>query len=102
MNDAQNIYWLFTASAQTIAAFIAFVLAGYALVHTMMESAAQADETLIEIHESRKRQYHRYLSALVIITAFAILFSLIVVFLNAFQTVWVPILAVLSAFLITA
>jgi hypothetical protein len=43
MQDAQNIYWLFGAAAQTVAAFIAFLLAGYALVQGMMDAAAQAD-----------------------------------------------------------
>lgn len=46
MNGSENIYWLFSSAAQTIAAFIAFLLAGYALVQTMMETAVQADETL--------------------------------------------------------
>ncbi|MGZ5437926.1 MAG: hypothetical protein ACXWID_06460 [Pyrinomonadaceae bacterium] len=93
MRDAQNIYWLFTAAAQTVAAFVAFLLAGYALVQSMMDAAAQADETLFEIHESLKVRYHRQLSALVIVTAAAILSSLAVVFFNPHDSRWVKGLA---------
>jgi len=55
MIDYENVYWTYSAAAQAIAAFVALLVAGYAVVLSMMESAAQADETLIEIHEELKK-----------------------------------------------
>jgi hypothetical protein len=49
MND-EHIYWLFSSAAQSIATFVAFLLAGYTLVHAMMDSIQQRDDTLEEIH----------------------------------------------------
>jgi len=99
MNGSENIYWLFSSAAQTIAAFVAFLLGGYALVHSMMETAAQIDETLIEIHEALKKRYHRQLSWLVTTTAGAILTCLAAVFFNKGIWWWYPILAVTAALL---
>jgi hypothetical protein len=93
MNGRENIYWLFSSAAQAVAAFVAFLLAGYALVHAMMETAAQADETLIEIHEALKQRYHRQLSLLVVTTALAILACLSAVYFNKGTWVWFPWLA---------
>lgn len=84
--DDQNIYWLFSSSAQAIATFVAFLLAGYTLVHTMMESVQQRDDTLQEIHAELIRQYYRQIRALALITGAAVLSSLAMLFLNGF--VW--------------
>jgi hypothetical protein len=83
MND-ENIYWLFSSSAQAIATFVAFLLAGYTLVLTMMESVQQRDDTLEEIHAALIRQYYRQIRALAIITAAAVLGSLAMLYLNGF------------------
>lgn len=99
MRGAENVYWMFSAAAQTVAAFVAFLLAGYALVQSMMETAAQADETLIEIHEALKQRYHRQLSALVVITAASIVSCLSVVFFNAYDSQWIVGLASAAAIL---
>ena len=85
MND-ENIYWLFSSSAQAIATFVAFLLAGYTLVHTMMESVQQRDDTLQEIHAALIRQYYRQIRALALITGAAVLGSLAMRYLNGF--VW--------------
>lgn len=81
MND-ENIYWLFSSSAQAIATFVAFLLAGYTLVHTMMESLQQRDDTLQEIHAALIRQYYQQIRALAIITGAAVLGSLAMLYLN--------------------
>ncbi len=52
MND--YIYWTFSAASQSIAALVALLLAGYALVHTLMEAAREKDDSLEEIPD-RKR-----------------------------------------------
>jgi hypothetical protein len=102
LSDAQNIYWLFSAAAQTVAALIAFLLAAYGLVQGIMDVAAQSDETLLEINESLKEGYHQQLSWLVSITAAAIISSLTVVFLYSFNSRWVKGLAVISSVLVLA
>lgn len=76
------IYWTFSAAAQSIAAFVAFLLTGYALVHTLMESARERDDTLDEVHATLRESYHRWLGWLAAITGAAIIFSLTLVYFN--------------------
>src|SRR5215208_4083372 len=83
MND-ENIYWLFSSSAQSIATFVAFLLAGYTLVHAMMDSVEQRDDTLEEIHAALIRQYYQRIKILAIITGAAVLSSLAMLYLNGF------------------
>jgi hypothetical protein len=83
MNN-ENIYWLFSSSAQAIATFVAFLLAGYTLVHAMMDSVQQRDDTLEEIHAALIRQYYQQIKALAIITGVAVLGSLTMLYLNGF------------------
>jgi hypothetical protein len=78
----ENIYWVFSSAAQTVAAFVAFLLAGYTLVHSMMDNLERADETLAEIHTKLKTDYYRRVRLLSIVTAPAILLSLFTVYLN--------------------
>jgi len=77
-----NIYWLFSASAQAISALFAFLLAGFALVQAMMESAQQRDDTLQEVHTRLQRDYYRRLVLLAVVTGTAIILSLALVFVN--------------------
>jgi len=102
LSDSQNIYWVFSAAAQSVAAFIAFLLAAYGLVQGMMDVAAQSDETLLEINESLKERYYQQLSWLVSVTAAAIISSLTVVFFNSFNSGWVKGLAIVSSLLVVA
>ncbi len=97
MISGENIYWAYSSAAQTVAAFVALLLAGYAIVLTMMESAVQADETLTEIYESLKKRYHKQLSILAISTAIAIIGCLFVVYLNEQLYWWLPLLEVIAA-----
>jgi hypothetical protein len=85
------IYWTFSAASQSISAFIAFLLTGYALVHSMMESAHERDDSLEEVHASLKASHHRSLCGLAWLTGSAIVLSLVVVYLNrsnAAVSVW--------------
>jgi hypothetical protein len=77
-----HIYWVFSAAAQSIAAFVAFLLTGFALVHTLMEAAREKDDTLEEIHVTLRRKYHARLTLLSWVTGLAIVLSLITVFVN--------------------
>lgn len=84
MNN-DNIYWLFSAAAQSISAFVAFLLTGYALVHSLMEAAREKDDTLEEIHVALRKKYHARLTLLAWITGFAIVLSLLMVFVNRWE-----------------
>jgi hypothetical protein len=83
--NVDYIYWTFTAAAQSVAAFIGLLLAGYALVHSLMEAARERDETLDEIYASLRVRFHRWLSMLAGLTCLAIVLSLIVVFTNRWE-----------------
>ena len=80
--NQENFYWLFSSSAQTISAFVAFLVTGFALVLNMMDALQQKDETLEEIHIKLKSDYYKKIKFLAIITGLAIIFSLWMVFLN--------------------
>src|SRR5215207_8945467 len=96
MND-ENIYWLFSSSAQAIATFVAFLLAGYTLVHAMMESVQQRDDTLEEIHAALIRQYYQQIKSLAIITGVAVLGSLAMLYLNGFAWPYKDIVVTIAA-----
>jgi hypothetical protein len=81
-SDQQNYYWLFSSSAQTISAFVAFLVTGFALVLNMMDSLQQKDETLEDIHTKLKSDYYKKIRSLAIITGLSIIFSLWMVYLN--------------------
>jgi len=96
MND-ENIYWLFSSSAQAIATFVAFLLAGYTLVHAMMDSVQQRDDTLEEIHAALIRQYYRQIKSLAIITGAAVLGSLAMLYLNGFAWPYKAVIVTIAA-----
>jgi hypothetical protein len=81
----EHIYWTYSAAAQSVAAFIALLLAGFALVHSLMESARERDDTLDEIHAALRKKYHRRLAWLAWITGSAIILSLATVFVNGWD-----------------
>lgn len=84
MNN-DHIYWVFSAAAQSISAFVAFLLTGFALVQTLMEAAREKDDTLEEIHFALRRKYHARLTLLAWVTGLAIILSLITVFANRWE-----------------
>ena len=98
MND-ENIYWLFSSSAQAIATFVAFLLAGYTLVHAMMDSVQQRDDTLEEIHSALIRQYYKQIRSLAVITGVAILGSLTMLYLNGFAWPYKDVAVAIAAML---
>ncbi|SRR5260221_2823534 len=76
------IYWTFSSAAQSISAFVALLLTGYAIVHTLMEAARERDDSLEEIHAALRVTYHRRMTILAWTTGLAILVSLFVLFDN--------------------
>ncbi len=85
MNN-DHIYWLFSSTAQTISAFIAFLLAGFALVHSMMDSIQKNDPSLEEIYYELKRKQYRTVKWLSILTGMAIILSLATVYINGIRS----------------
>jgi hypothetical protein len=82
VDSVDYIYWAFSAAAQSISAFVALLLTGYALVQTLMESSREKDDSLEEIHNALRLKYHRHLRALAIVTGSAIVLSLAVAYFN--------------------
>lgn len=76
------IYWTFSSAAQSVSAFVAFLLTGYALVHAIMDSARERDDSLDEVHASLRTIYHSRLTILAVLTGAAIVMSLVVVYIN--------------------
>jgi hypothetical protein len=96
----EKYYWLFSSSSQSIAAFIAFLLTGYALVLNLLESIQKNDPTLIEIHDSFRQKYFRNLIWVSAITGLAIILNLVCILLNAYSDSFIPIVKVIT-FLLT-
>jgi hypothetical protein len=90
--SGEHIYWVFSSAAQCIATCIAFLLSGYAIVITMMESARQKDDSLAEIHAALRAECHTRLRLLAIVNAVAIAMNLACVFLNRWGLEWIGLL----------
>lgn len=93
-------YWLFSSSAQSIAAFVAFLLTGYALVLNLLENVQRDDPTLVEIHDSFRAKYFQRLKWVSIITGLSIVFNLVCILLNGYTDRFIPFVMIFT-FLIT-
>jgi len=80
-----NIYWLFSASAQTIAAFIGFLAAGFFFIYSKIDKIIEQDETLEDIFNDIKHQYYIKIILLLILTGVSIITSLFIVFINGYN-----------------
>lgn len=80
--EKDTSYWIFSASAQSVSAFIAFLLTGYAIVLNMMQSAQQNDPTIEDLHESLKGKYYTNLLILAIICGISVILNLLGIRLN--------------------
>src|SRR5436190_8467332 len=80
-----NIYWFFSSSAQSIAAFIGFLAAGFFFAHEILDRHVEKDSSLEEIYADIKIQYYTQLKVLFILTGLSISLSLIVIYLNGFE-----------------
>lgn len=100
--DQQSLYWIFTASAQSIAAFVAFLVAGYALFHSSMTDMLARDETLSDIIDEERQQMFSRLKMLLVLTGVSILMNLFMVFLNDRPAAGKKELIVLTFFLTVA
>lgn len=83
MND--NIYWLFSTSAQAIAAFIGLISAGFFFVYEKLDKNIEKDETLEEAYKEIKEDYYSQLKFLFILTGITLLLSFIAIYLNGLE-----------------
>jgi hypothetical protein len=81
----ENIYWLFSSSAQAIAAFIGFLAAGFFFSYDRMDKHVEKDETLEDIYAEIKIKYYNRIIILFILTASSISLSLAMTYLNGFD-----------------
>lgn len=95
-----NIYWLFSSAAQSIAAFIGFLTAGFFFVLDKIDSNLGEDETYDEIYKSLKGKYYRTLRILCFLTGFSIIYSLAIVYSNGFDYCLKNIILIFGAILI--
>lgn len=82
LQNQENYYWLFSSSSQTISAFVAFLVTGFALMLNIMDSQQQKDETLEDIHDKLKIKYYNRICILLVLTGIAIVSSLLMVYIN--------------------
>jgi hypothetical protein len=80
--NKEYVFWTFSAAAQSLSAFIALVLAGYALVHNIMESVKEKDDSLEEVHALLLRSFHKNMTLLVWVSGLAIIMDLMIVYVN--------------------
>ncbi len=82
--NQQNILYYYSSSAQAIATFIAFLIAGYALVYQTMNNLEQKYEEKKVIIKGLKKKYHDQLKFLTFFTGLTIILSLIVVWTEGY------------------
>jgi hypothetical protein len=87
MNN-ENYYWLFSTATQSIAALVAFILAGVTLAFSMMDGLVEKDETMTNIIYSLKRKQYSRLVWLSIFAAIAIISSLFSIYINSCDSLW--------------
>ena len=81
----ENIYWLFSSSAQSIAALIGFLTAGFYFVLGKIDDQVLRDTTLDEINQELKRSHFKKIKILCLLTGVSIILSLLLVFLNSWD-----------------
>jgi hypothetical protein len=78
----ESLYWLFSASAQSVSAFMGLLLAGLSIVFSALDTLQAQDESLKEINGILKAKYHKWLTWLSYIAAAAIILSFVMLFVN--------------------
>jgi len=81
----ENIYWLFSSSAQSIAALIGFITAGFYFVLGRYDNNTTNDSTLDEINQEVQRYLFVKVRILCGLTAISIISSLALVYVNGFD-----------------
>lgn len=82
LDSKENMFWLFSASAQSVATFVAFLIAGYTLYTSSMDSLVDKEDSLIDIVAEERKTIFGRLKLLTIITGLAIIMNLLMLFKN--------------------
>jgi hypothetical protein len=86
--NTEYLYWLFSASSQSIATFFAFLLAGYTLFVTSIDSLKEKDETLSDIVDEEKRIIYKKIKVLSIVVGFSLVLNLFMIYGNGIDLVF--------------
>lgn len=91
----ENLFWLFSASAQSISTFVAFLIAGYTLYHSMMNELLNKRGSLIDIIAEERGEIFDRLKVLAFVTGASLLLNLSMLLMNgkhfSFQNAFVVI-----------
>jgi prepilin signal peptidase PulO-like enzyme (type II secretory pathway) len=96
--DSDNIYWYFSTSAQSIAAFIGFLTAGFYFVQDKYDILRSSDETLEPIIKEIKHNNFVKLKVLCLLTGASIIFSIALVLLNKYTIPYFTVYVVIASF----
>ncbi|MEA5077861.1 MAG: hypothetical protein VB013_04750 [Anaerolineaceae bacterium] len=80
--NSDFIYWTFSAAAQSISAFFALIFTGYSIVQAILDKTGTQDDTLDEIYNQFRKEYHKKLIWLSILIGGSIIFNLVIVYFN--------------------
>ncbi len=97
---SESLYWLFSASAQSVSAFMGLLLAGLSIVFSAMDTLQAQDESLKEINGMLKAKYHKWLTWLSCIAAVAIILSFVMLFVNPYPVRLKSAIAVVTTVLV--
>lgn len=100
INKNGKLYWLFSATSQSIATFFAFLLAGYGFFNSNLNEIRTEDETLDEIIEEEKKIIFKYISILSIIVGVSLLLNLTMIFVNGIE-IYIKSFLFLATFLLS-
>lgn len=80
--DQNNVYYIFSTSAQTLAALVGFVLTAYIFTHQNLRNIKESDETLAEIVETTINKYYKLIFILSCYTAITLICDILMLQLN--------------------
>ena len=75
--DANAYFWFYSAAAETIGAFAGLLLAGYAIVLTLMGGVEQTDDTYAEISQELKAGYYQQVRSLAVLVGVSVVTNLV-------------------------
>ena len=75
--DANAYFWFYSAAAETIGAFAGLLLAGYAIVLTLMGGVEQTDDTYAEISQKLKAGYYQQVRSLAVLVGISVVTNLV-------------------------
>ncbi|PEV06040.1 hypothetical protein CN417_19610 [Bacillus thuringiensis] len=82
-DDLNNVYYIFSTGAQTIAALVGLVLAAYTFNHQFMWNSRDANEGTADIIDETIQKYYTYIKLLSIVTGLTLIADLFTLQLNA-------------------